>query len=129
MRILVIKLDHLPYTELSPNSRLHWAIKARAIKASREEAGWLAKAQWKDQKPMMKARISYEFLIKDRRKRDADNLLAACKPFTDGLIDAGVIFYDDIEHLETGLNRTIFDTKDETVITIVELRGNYLRDT
>ena len=129
MRILVIKLDHLPYTELSPNSRLHWAIKARAIKASREEVGWLAKAQWKDQKPMMKARISYEFLIKNRRRRDADNLLAACKPFTDGLIDAGVIFYDDIEHLETGLNRTIFDTKDETVITIVELRGNYLRDT
>ena len=129
MRTLIIKIDHLPYTELSPNSRLHWAIKARAIKASREEVGWLAKAQWKDQKPMMKARISYEFLIRDRRRRDADNLLAACKPFTDGLIDAGVIFYDDIEHLETGLNRTIFDTKDETVITIVELRGNYLRDT
>ena len=66
--------------------------------------------------------------MRDMRERKKPSL-AACKPFTDGLIDAGVIFYDDIEHLETGLNRTIFDTKDETVITIAELRGNYLRDT
>jgi len=91
------------------------------MKVAREEVGWLAKAQWKDQKPIIKARISYEFLIKDRRKRDADNLLAACKPFTDGLIDAGVIFYDDIEHLEYGLVRAVYDSKDETRIMIEEL--------
>ena len=131
MRSIIVKLDHLPDPLLSPNRlrSLHWSKRSELMRTAREEVGWLAKAEWGDQKPMMKARISYEFLIKDRRKRDADNLLAACKPFTDGLIDAGVIFYDDVEHLETGLNRTIFDTKDETIITIVELRGNYLRDT
>jgi len=91
------------------------------MKVAREEVGWLAKSQWKDEKPMMKARISYEFLIKDRWKRDADNLLAACKPFTDGLIDAGVIFYDDIKHLEYGLIRTVYDGRDETIITVEEI--------
>jgi len=91
------------------------------MRNAREEVGWLAKTEWKDQKPMVRARISYEFLIKDRRKRDADNLLAACKPFTDGLIDASVIFYDDIAHLEYGLIRAVYADKDQTIITIEEL--------
>ena len=123
MRTLTITLDHLPDPGLSPNRlrSLHWTKRSELMKIAREEVGWLAKAQWKDEKPMMKARISYEFLIKDRRKRDADNLLAACKPFTDGLIDAGVIFYDDMEHLEYGLVRAVYDSKDETIISIEEV--------
>jgi len=91
-------------------------------KIARDEVAWMAKEQWHDDKPMMKARISYEFLIKDRRKHDVDNLLAACmKTAADGLIDAGVIFYDDMKHLEYGLVRAIYDSKDETTILIEEL--------
>ena len=41
MNKIEIKIKHLPYPELSPNSRVHWAVKARAVKASREEIGWL----------------------------------------------------------------------------------------
>ena len=120
-RELKITLDHLPYPELNPNSRVHWAVKARAVKASREEVGWLAKHYWKDKEPMVKARISYEFMVKDRRKRDIDNLVAACKPFADGLIDAGVIFYDDSQHLEYGVSSVTTDDKNETIIRVVEL--------
>ena len=122
-RGVTIKLDHLPYAELSPNRlrRLHWSERSRVSRIAREEVAWLAKSQWHDDKPMMKARISYEFLIKDRRKHDVDNLLSACKPFTDGLIDAGVIFYDDLEHLEYGLIRAVYDTRDETIITVEEI--------
>ena len=123
MRTLVIKLEHLPDPGLSPNRlrSLHWRQRSDLMRNAREEVGWLAKTEWKDQKPMVRARISYEFLIKDRRKRDADNLLAACKPFTDGLIDASVIFYDDIAHLEYGLIRAVYADKDQTIITIEEL--------
>ena len=123
MRSITIILDHLPPPSLSPNRlrTLHWTERSDLMRTAREEVGWLAKSQWKEEKPMMRARISYEFLIKDRRKRDADNLLAACKPFTDGLIDAGVIFYDDMAHLEYGLIRAVYDFKDETIITVEEL--------
>ena len=120
-RRLVIELDHLPYPELNPNSREHFMVKARAVRASREEVGWLAKIQWKDEKPMMKARITYSFFVKDHRRRDVDNLVASCKPYPDGLIDVGVLFYDDAEHLEFGMSSLTTDTKDRTIVTVEEL--------
>jgi Holliday junction resolvase RusA-like endonuclease len=120
MRNITITIDHLPYAELNPNKRLHWSVRSAASKIAREEIGWLCKSQWHDDQPMMKARISYEFLLKGNRTRDIDNLLAACKPFTDGLIDAGVIFYDDCKHLEYGLLRAVHDVKDQTTITVEE---------
>ncbi len=114
-------MDHLPYRELSPNSRLHWAVKHRASKASREEIGWLAKAQWHDDKPMMKSRISYEFHVTNKRHRDLDNLLAMCKPWQDGLIDAGVVFYDDSEHLEIGSLKVLQGEVEQTVVLVEEI--------
>jgi len=123
LTILTIQLNHLPNPELSPNRlrSLHWSKRSKLMRMAREEVGWLAKSQWGDKKPMMRAKISYEFLIKDRRKHDLDNLLAACKPYTDGLIDAGIIFYDDTAHLEYGLIRAVYDVKDETIILVEEL--------
>ena len=122
IRKIEIEIDHLPFPELSPNSRLHWAVKARAIKASREEVGWLAKAQWGDQKPMVKARIHYEFFAKDHRRRDLDNLLAMTKPWQDGLIDAGVIFYDDAEHLQYGISSYTSDIEDRVIMIVKEIK-------
>ena len=96
-------------------------VKARAVKASREEVGWLAKAQWRDEKPMMKARISYEFHTKDKRRRDMDNLLAMAKPWQDGLIDAEVIFYDDAQHLEIGQCKVIQNDTEQSIILVEEI--------
>lgn len=121
MRILTISIDHLPYRELNPNSREHWAVKARAVKASREEIGWLAKEQWHDGKPMMRARISYDFQVTDKRKRDLDNLLAMCKPWQDGLIDVGVIFYDDAQHLEIGHITLKQSDVEQSIVTVEEI--------
>lgn len=123
MRTINVMIDHLPYPELNPNSRLHWAVKARAVRASREEIGWLAKAQWHDGKPMMKARISYEFHSKDKRHRDLDNLLAMCKPWQDGLIDVGVIFYDDAQHLEIGSITLTQGNIEQSIIVVEEVGG------
>ena len=123
MRTIKVTIDHLPYTELNPNSRVHWAVKARAVRASREEIGWLTKAQWHDDKPMMKARISYEFYSKDKRHRDLDNLLAMCKPWQDGLIDIGVIFYDDAQHLEIGSVKLTQSNIEQSIIIVEEVVG------
>ena len=121
LRQLIICIPHLPYPELSPNSREHWAVKARAVRASREEVGWLAKAQWQDQKPMKRARISYEFHTIDKRRRDLDNF--NCKPFQDGLVDANVLLDDDAKHLEIGSVKVISGNVEQTVIRIEELLG------
>lgn len=122
-RTLEIVIDHLPYRELSPNSREHFIVKARAVKAQREEAGWLAKVQWNNQKPMEYARISYVFCIKDKRHRDMDNLVASAKSFQDGLVDAGVIGNDDSAHLELGRCRILLSNTNQTIITVNELVG------
>ena len=121
LRELVIIIPHLPYAELNPNKRLHWTARSAASKIAREEIGWLCKSQWHDDEPMTKARISYEFLIKGNRTRDLDNLLAACKPFADGLIDVGVIRFDDAKHLEYGQVKATYTDKEQTIITVEEI--------
>lgn len=123
VRKISITLDHLPSPELNPNKlrRLHWSERHRLTLEARQEAGWLAKVQWKDAQPMEKARISYEFQIKGRKKHDIDNLLAACKAYLDGIIDAGVIYSDDIEHLEFGMVRAVYSGRDRTVIMVEEV--------
>lgn len=131
MRKLTVELNHLPPAELNPNNlrREHWTIRHKATEEAKEEIGWIAKAglqehsqkcgDWGD-KPMMKARISYEFHSKDHRRRDLDNLLSACKAYQDGLIEVGVLCYDDAAHLEIGSVKMVQDSEDKTVITIEE---------
>ena len=122
MRSITITIDHLPYPELNPNKRLHWTARSEASKIAREEIGWLAASQWKNAEPMTRARISYEFLLKGNRTRDLDNLLAACKPFTDGLIDVGVIRFDDAKHLEYGQVKATYTNQEQTIIMVEELK-------
>ncbi len=123
MRKLTIELNHLPLVELNPNNlrRQHWTVRAAATRDAQREIGWLAKVDWHDDKPMMKARISYEFHAADHRRRDLDNLLSACKAYQDGLIEVGVLFYDDAAHLEIGSVKMVQDGEDKTVITVEEL--------
>ncbi|MCK5236304.1 MAG: hypothetical protein KAR06_04885 [Deltaproteobacteria bacterium] len=122
-RRIEITLEHLPPKELNPNNlrRQHWSVRYRATQEAKEEIGWLAKAQWRDDEPMMKARISYRFHAKDHRKRDLDNLLSACKAYQDGLIEVGVLFNDDAEHLEIGGVSLTSDVMDKTYILVEEL--------
>jgi len=123
MRSLEVVLEHLPPPELNPN-RLrsqHWSIRHRVTNEAQAEIGWLVKSQWHDDKPMMKARISYEFHLKDHRKRDLDNLLSSCKAYQDGLIEVGVLFYDDSQHLEIGSVRAIQSDTEKTILRIEEI--------
>jgi Holliday junction resolvase RusA-like endonuclease len=121
LRKITIIIGHLPERELSPNSRVHWSVKGKAVRTAKDEIGWLAKEQWHDDKPMMMARISYLFHLKDRRVRDLDNLLASCKAYQDGLIEAGVIFYDDSQHLEIGSVKAIITGTEGMDVTVEEI--------
>lgn len=86
----------LPGSELSPNSRAHWASKARAAKRSREESKTLAFGMIHDLDgfPWKSATIEVTFYKRTAASADRDNLLASCKPIFDGLQDAGVIEND-----------------------------------
>jgi len=122
LRKLTITIPHLPPRELSLNARIHWTKRRKVMEETKTEIGWLAKSEWNGQPPMHRARISYLFHVKDRRIRDYDNLISMCKGYPDGLKDVGVIYRDDIFHLELGSVRTRVAPGGEcTVITVEEL--------
>ena len=113
-----IILNHLPYKELSPNSRVHYMVKAKAVKALRKEAGWLAKDAWGDRTPIMSARVSYHFYVRHHRHMDIDNLIASMKSSLDGLVDGGLIMSDDVEHLELGQCTVTQSVQEQTIIRV-----------
>ena len=85
-----------PADALQPNARVHWAAKAAAVKRARSDA-WLCANAIKRQVGWIKckaATIRATFYAPQKRKRDGDNHLAACKAYFDGLADAGVIEND-----------------------------------
>lgn len=70
---------------------------------------------------MLYAIIDYEFTIPVSRRRDQDNLIAACKPWQDGLVDAGVLVQDDTEHLKLGSVSIVKGPRGSTKITVIEV--------
>ena len=120
-RSLTIELSHLPRPELSSNARIHWTVRKRVFAEEKAEIGWLAKEEWRNQLVMERARISYEYHCPDRRARDFDNLITACKPYPDGLKDVGVIRADDTLHLQLGSAKCVYDGTRRTVIIVEEV--------
>jgi crossover junction endodeoxyribonuclease RusA len=78
-----------PPKELSPNSNLHWAKKAKKKKEYRV-ACWALALEAKLATPAGEGKIPIEitFYPPDKRHRDADNMVAAIKSGLDGLADA-----------------------------------------
>lgn len=72
-----------PPAKLSPNSRCHWAQKARAFKAYKFQCF----AVLSQHRPALWGRDSFElrFLPPDRHRRDIDNMLAAAKALLDAV--------------------------------------------
>jgi crossover junction endodeoxyribonuclease RusA len=90
-----IELD-FPPSELFPNRAkgVHWGKLYKLRSDYRENSTWLAKHQingWKHQGGNIKLTLTFE--MPDKRKRDADNCLAAAKGALDGLADA--LFVND----------------------------------
>ena len=93
--VLRVELD-FPPSELFPNKAkgTHWGKLYKIRSDYREGSTWLAKHQlkgWKHEGGNIKLTITFE--MPDKRKRDADNCLAAAKGALDGLADA--LFVND----------------------------------
>lgn len=78
-----------PAKELSPNARVHHMVKHRYAKAAKIESGWATRIA----KPMNFGGDRFDVHIRAYppeawRTGDADNLIAQCKNFIDGIASA-----------------------------------------
>lgn len=80
-----------PDKDLSPNARVHWARKAKKVKASR----WVAfgRVTFRSEGSIMVPAtnglsVAYTFHPGTNRRRDLDNLIASTKAYTDGIAQA-----------------------------------------
>ncbi len=86
-----------PDAALSPNGRVHYMTRHRAVSKYRELARYLGDGQKRLRKPV----CAVLPLVATRRRRDLDNVLASLKSALDGLTDAG--WWDD-DHDITGFH-------------------------
>jgi crossover junction endodeoxyribonuclease RusA len=77
-----------PPKQLSPNARVHWAVKAKAAKIYRADCFNLAKQAGVKFEEEGKIHLFVDFYCPDKRARDSDNLLSSMKSAIDGLADA-----------------------------------------
>lgn len=76
-----------PDAKLSPNWRGHWARKAPVTKRARAAAWAATKAAGARVEHDGPVALRVTFHAPDRRHRDRDNCIAACKAYMDGLAD------------------------------------------
>lgn len=74
-----------PDKALSDNARVHWSMKADAVKAQRNAAFWLAKEAKVQRNPAAILRFEY---FPPNRRHDVQNIPARIKGLIDGIADA-----------------------------------------
>ncbi len=94
----------LPPWELNPNQRLVRHVVAAAKAQARSDMIAVVREQGWFGPGVLYATLTITFVATDRRRRDYDNLLAACKGWIDGLVDADVLQFDDTAHLKINLD-------------------------
>lgn len=80
-----------PSTALSPNSRVHWRVRAKAVSSARAVAFYVAReAGWRgDLLPPGRLHLWWDYWRPHKGNRpDDDNMLSRCKAYRDGLADA-----------------------------------------
>lgn len=74
-----------PSTDLTPHAKGGWRKKAKATKAARAMAHWLAKEAGVQPNPNAVLRVTYH---PPRRGADVQNQHGRCKAYIDGIADA-----------------------------------------
>jgi len=89
---------------LTANQRNHWRKQAAIVKSTREAVAWaVCRRQFTSEPlPVLADHVVVElhYWPRDRRRRDADNLVPTLKAACDGLVDAKVV-RDDTPDLMT----------------------------
>lgn len=76
-----------PSPKLSPNARVHWAVKSPVTKAARALACYSTKSAGAAVEGDAAIPMRVTFRAPDRRGRDRDNIIASCKAYMDGIAD------------------------------------------
>jgi hypothetical protein len=99
---MLIELPWINTAELHAHAKGHWRAKSEATKRARRSAKLIAQ-DGLNRKQLVaftgKAKITYRFFVPDKRQRDEANMIQSCKPYIDGLVDAGLIAGDDWKKL------------------------------
>ena len=78
-----------PDKSLSPNARVHYMVKARAVRKARDAAFWFTwEAQGGHRPGWPAAALDVTFCPPSRRRFDVDNAVSRCKANFDGMSDA-----------------------------------------
>jgi crossover junction endodeoxyribonuclease RusA len=77
-----------PSADLSPNARVHYMAKARAVKAARHDAGWAVRRCFRTKPAWERASVDLTFRPPDERRRDLQNCIGSAKALVDGIADA-----------------------------------------
>ena len=88
-----------PDKALSPNSRPHWATKAKATKAAKSTAYVLTRVDIDPKPQWPRVRLQWLFHPKTANAVDKDNIIASCKAYQDGIAVA------------LGIDDSLFDTE------------------
>lgn len=88
----------LPWIDsrLNAHNKGHWRTKSAPTKQAREIAFAIAQRAIIEGVAHIntKASIQYRFFVPDNRRRDSANMVQACKPALDGIVDSGLITGD-----------------------------------
>ena len=128
---ITVTIPMAPDSRLFPNKQgksLHWATRSSARRKSRE-AACAAAEKVKPRRPIANDVICTIHAVYGHRRRvpDIDASISACKPFIDGLADAGVI-RDDRQIVKLiGTHEKMVQKKGgklpgRTIITIEEMK-------
>lgn len=93
--------------------------KAAVSKKCRRLAKEAALAQDIQTGPWHKATIQATFFHSQKRRRDDDNYIAMLKSSKDGIVDSGLLFDDDSEHLTTLPAKFLIDRKQGRVELVI----------
>ena len=113
----------LPPGSLSPNSRAHWARKARDARKCREVAAWATIAAANGSRPFWRrCTLRAAFYHRQNRRRDDDNLIASLKSYRDGLVDGGLLA-DDVGVITLPPERHIDRANPRVELTLTKLEN------
>lgn len=124
---MIIKIP-FPAVELMPNRKNghHWAKTNTARAKAKQDAYFSALSIYYSLTASEKLRVfgreflplSLVFYMPDRRRRDADNLLAACKPALDGI--AAALGVDDSRFKPIHVDWAIGEKPGAVIVSICE---------
>lgn len=84
--------------QLSPNGRVHWAVRAEAKReaAHRIACECLLQRVYAIDGPV---RLTFRWVFPTAGRHDLDNLIATCKPLIDAMVTGGLLDDDDSTHV------------------------------